>query len=92
MINYLNGMPPVGAAFADDLKAWLMNFIMRQIVSDDYVYCYVRSNNPSNLTTNYIKAVLIFDDMLIATKEATSLSICSTCTSRRGGRSRSSRA
>ena len=34
-MNYLNDMPPVGAAFADDLKSHLMLFRMRQIITDD---------------------------------------------------------
>ena len=31
----VHGMPPVGNAFADDLKAHLMIFMMRQLITDD---------------------------------------------------------
>ena len=53
------------------LKAHLMLFMMRQLITDDYA-C-VRFNDPTDFTTNYTKAVLIVDDMLIATKATSNL-------------------
>ena len=64
--NYLNGMPPVGAAFSSDLAAHLGGFLMRPIITDDYVY--VRFDDMLNVTTDYCKACLIVDDMLVAVK------------------------
>jgi hypothetical protein len=52
--NYLNGMPPVGAAFSSDLAAHLSGFSMRPIVTDDYVY--VRFDDLANVGTDYCKA------------------------------------
>ena len=64
--NYLNGMPPVGAAFSSDLAAHLSGFSMRPIITDDYVY--VRFDDLANVGTDYCKACLIVDDMLVAVK------------------------
>ena len=58
-LNYLNGMPPVGAAFAEDLKSHFVAFGLRRLITDDYVHC--RFDNPSSPSTDYIKVCLIVD-------------------------------
>ena len=64
--NYLNGMPPVGKAFSSDLTAHLNSFKRIQIVTDDYVH--TRFDSLPDTSTNYCKACVIVDDMLVAVK------------------------
>ena len=64
--NYLNGMPPVGKAFSSDLTAHLNSFKMIQMVTDDYVH--TRFDSLPDTSTNYCKACVIVDDMLVAVK------------------------
>ena len=36
-LNYLNGMPSVGAAFAEDLKSHFVAFGLHRLITDDYI-------------------------------------------------------
>ena len=60
----LNGMPPVGRAFTDDLAAWVLEFDpeMTRCVQDEYIFVFIRSPH------EYLKMAFIVDDFIISYK------------------------
>ena len=68
-LNMLNGMPPAGRGFTDDLEAHLRSFGMTPTVTDNHVFTkFWYDVEP--LYSKYVKTCNIVDDMLVAVKPA----------------------